>query len=287
VESEKVARVRALFPQSHDIFCLPPEEHDAFFSFLHKDGRAPSAGNWIRFRRGQHKGDLAIVIDSSEAHDLVHVAMVPRISLVPGTAGKRRRTAKVQPALFDPKVIRTAYGQRSVSQDQEGFRFQGRTYANGLCLVNVQAAHAIVREPHPSLEELLLFREAGLETIQSAVADALCQESIRTLWQRGDRMEVISGAFVGSLGCLESLNFDLRSAEIVLSAYDAVDPNMLSQHIALDCLQRYILKGDSVLVMAGRSNGRRGLVVSVDDENVTFVEDKARVEVSCPPFNAP
>jgi transcription elongation factor len=191
--------------------------------------------------------------------------------------GKRQRPAPVGSALFDPKTVEMVYGQGSVTQVQDRYRFENRTYLNGLLLLDNQAVGKLNTEPHPSLDEVIPFHEAQLPAIKRHCMDTLKRESIRNVWQRGDYVQVISGELSPLQGRVESLDFEVWSAAV---QGDWTGNNKLSiQDIPLNCLERRILEGDSVLVAAGRSKERCRIVISVRDGNVTLVDYGTKGEV--------
>ena len=276
--AESLERVRAVFKQSGSIVCVPPEESADLITYSDRRYENKSfKGPWARFRRGERKGNLAIVMEISEVDNSISVATVPRVPLESfATAGKRKQTTPVRAALFDPKAAEAVYGRGSVTYIKDRCRFKNQTYVNGLLLLNNQAAHLFTNEAHPALEELILFSEARLAAIESHVMGALKKESVMNVWQRGDRVKIISGPLISICGQLESLDFEQWLAAVHCHGTD-IEPTI--QDISLDCLQRYVEKGDSVRVVAGRNKERCGLVVSVMDTQVVFVEYKTREEV--------
>jgi hypothetical protein len=274
VRSECREDVQAALPQAHRVLCVPAEEQHDLISYASRRKVKLPEGSWVRIRHAEHKGDLAIVMQTSHVDDSVSIAIVPRIpmGLYP-TRSKQQNTAT---NLFDPGAVESVYGRGSVTKVQDRYRFQNRTYMNGLLLLNNQPVSKLIVEPHPSLDELIPFLEAQLPAIELPCLHTLKRESIRNVWQRGDRVEVVSGAFTQLWGRLESLDFELWSASVQGHWAD----NQLSvQDIPFNCLKRCILKGDNVAVVAGRSKERNGIVISSSDGNVTFIDYSTKEEV--------
>jgi transcription elongation factor len=145
-----------------------------------------------------------------------------------------------------------------------------------LCAHQIQATHAVTIVPHPQIEEILPFYNSGSLEFASFIKQALHRESVRAAWQVGDRVKVLGGAFMTLEGRLKSLDLELWSAEVELQ--DAGGSTSISQ-VPLGLLRRRFFVGSEVHVFAGLSKGRRGIVVSADDESVIFIEDKTREEV--------
>jgi transcription elongation factor len=278
VESEHKEDVQAAFMRTYRVTCVPADEHHDLISYANCRDEKLLEGSWVRFRHGEHKGDLAIVISESQTNDSVSVATIPRIPMgLSLSTGKRQRPAPVRAALFDPKIVEMVYGRGSVTQVQDRYRFKKRTYLNGLLLLDDQAVSNLNTEPHPSLDEVIPFREAQLPAIKNHCMDTLKWESIRNVWQRGDCVQVSSGELSPLQGRVESLDFEVWSAAV---QGNWTDDNKLSiQDIPLNCLERRIFAGDSVLVVAGRSKERCRIVVSVSEGNVMFVDYGTKEEV--------
>jgi transcription elongation factor len=264
--------------RTYHVTCVPADEHHDLISYAHRRDEKLLEGSWVRFRHGEHKGDLAMVIGESQTSDSVSVVAIPRIPMGPFlSTGKRQRPAPVSAALFDPKIVEMVYGQGSVTQVQDRYRFENRTYWNGLLLLDDQAVSSLNTEPHPSLDEVIPFHEAQVPAIKRHCMVTLKRESIRNVWQRGDCVQVLSGELSPLQGLVESLDLEAWSAAV---QGDWTDDNKLSiQDIPFNCLERRILAGDSVLVVAGRSKERCGIVVSVGEGNVTFVDYGTKEEV--------
>jgi ribosomal protein L24 len=280
VEARDRRHVEAAFTQGRKITLIPPEEHAALVAWFDQDSRRLlPEGTWVRFRRGDLKGDVGIVVRSSQADDFVTVAAIPRMPLPPTSAmqlptQKRRKTAATSRTLFDPDSIEAAFGKGSVNKLNDQCTFQKRTYVSGLRLQRLQAAHHLVEEPYPALDDALLFRESGWKEIMQSVGDALRRGSIASTWQAGDKVDIMHGELAGLSGELKSLNLELWSAEIEAFANIAG-----TIQVSLEFLARHVSVGKSVVVIAGKNRGRQGVVVSSDGEYVTFVEDKSRDEV--------
>jgi ribosomal protein L24 len=118
-------------------------------------------------------------------------------------------------------------------------------------------------EHHLSLQELFPFFESGMEAIKTTLMDMLKRESIRHTWQCGDHVEILEGAFPAHPGRLLTLDLNLWSAEVAVEAVPA-ESDHSKQSVSLDGLQCSLMNGDSVLVVAGQSVGRRGLVIQVE-----------------------
>ena len=83
VQAENRLQVQATFTQGRKITQIPQEERAAFVRWFDWTGKKLlPEGAWVRFRRGDLKGDLGIVVESSDANDFVTVAAVPRIPIV-------------------------------------------------------------------------------------------------------------------------------------------------------------------------------------------------------------
>jgi transcription elongation factor len=249
VEAKDRRFVEAAFALGRKITAVPADEHRALAAWFDQSSqRLLPKGTWVRFRRGASKGDLGIVVSSSQVDDLATIASIPRMPS-PSTS---------------PMPLQSSKGGKT------GARL------SGLRLQELQAAHALVEEPRPELDQVLLFRESGWGVVAPSVADALRRGSIRKAWRPGDQVAFVNGELTGFSGRLESLDLELWSATICMLD----TPGLSSQQASLDDLVRRIPMGANVAVVAGKSKERRGVVVSSDHEHTTFIEDKTREEVS-------
>jgi transcription antitermination factor NusG len=236
VEAQSRDDVVAAFPHARWIFRVSFEESINLIQWIDRiRSNQLQKGTWVRFRRGHLKNTLGIVVETRIGTDSTTIATLSHQRADPTATGKET--------------------------DRE------------LCKRQIQAAHAVTIVPHPPMEEVLLFYTSGSLEFASIVKEALHKESVRTSWQTGDRVKVLSGAFITSEGRLKSLDLELWSAEVELQEGGGL------ASIPLDELERHFFVGDEVLVIAGVCKGRHGIVVSLDNEGVVFIEDKTREEV--------
>jgi ribosomal protein L24 len=252
---------------------VPQEDLDDLLSF--REPMRISARSWVRLRSSKHRNDLAYVISTVPESDEVRIAIVPRISPV-----KKRNRGRVAPALFDPTAIETAYGKGSVIAVDNGHIFRGQTYRKGLWIVKMFSMHCLEKESRPSLDELLLFKRAGFETMARAIESAIEFECAATLWRHGDRLEVINGPFRGMFGKVGSVDGYNGTVQVQFDVIGRQHVTRDNSEIQFKDVKRYLNRGDNIKAVAGNHKGQGGIVLRVEAGVITFVEDKTLEEVS-------
>lgn len=221
-------------------------------------GNAPAPrlqeGDWVYFTRGKYKGDPARIrevrVGISERY---LIALVPR--LAPAEEGKRSRRA-----LFDEEKIKDWYpGAEVIKKGNSCFCFNGQTFVNGLLHAQVRASSLSVEKPKP--EDLGFFLRT--EHMFGSIA------SNEYFLRLGDQVRVYRGELIGLEGEVTEMN------EIEVRIQNNFKGNKLytctQASVLREEIRRILYVGDHVMVKAGPSKGRIGLILKLDDKQAIIL----------------
>jgi transcription elongation factor len=153
-----------------------------------------------------------------------------------------------------------------VIQD-DTFTFRAQTYRRGLLVLDLYSTMAMKLEPQPSAQELIPFAES---LIDSRRIDPLLSQ---LHWREGDCVTMYTGSLREKLGYLLDVSHDQRVATVDIHGFQPMEIHCTEMH-------RVFEPGDHVKVIAGGQKGRYGIVTSVLDNRLTFLEDAAAQPVS-------
>lgn len=211
--------------------------------------------SWVRIRHGRYVGDVGQVISSSRDSDEICLAVVPRI-WPDGSETTVRGLER------PPQGLRALGHKKLVPGPVSGsFRLRDVVYlSNGLRILNVQGLH-FVNNYEPTAHELVFFTMAGVNTLR---------ETNRTLLRVTDRVIIVSGSLKGKDGLVKRM--DNESVRIAYSDGSENEVSMVE-------LERAFNIGDTISCVMGPLNGHSGIVVDVQDREVSFVDSESNETV--------
>lgn len=248
-----------------------------------------SPGSWVRILRGNYLQDLAQVVSTTENGDTLTIRCVPRIDLTPrddvgavagvGRLKRKKCTVDVRPRqrLFHYAEVVKRYGRNAVSRQDQLYIFRTETYKEGYLLKSFNLSSLMLENVNPTLDEIAMFSHSDAELEDevmdfSSIVDS-SRRAANALLEPGDRVEVCRGELIGVQGVVEEISGDILTLT-------AVGANLSSQKLLARWVQKVFKVGDHVKVIAGKNAGETGLVVSVTDNVVTFLDDMSLHEVS-------
>lgn len=222
---------------------------------------------WGRIKGGLYDGDLALVVVPSLA-SIVSVYVVPRLI----RNGRRRPPAK----LFNSEDQSLAERNLKVNRDEsEPHRvFIGKCkIEHGLHSFELRRKR-VQRSLPKGLEEVEPFAEAvgvyGMDGMRKSLVlgtvDNIRSADFLTVFQKGDRVWVKTGTYIGKKGVLQSVEDGVVGHVGVEREGEKGDVI----EVALDELRRVFNNGDHVRVIRGRHIGRWGIVVSFEGVTLRF-----------------
>ena len=253
--------------------------------------------SWATIARGIYKGDGCFVEGINETQQAV-VWCIPRLNLslpprktgekiigqrpedVPEGVGRReaskqgpqgKRVKRPEPRVFDPLEVARIFGNTAVSEHNGQYAFQKHVFRGGLVrrMVDVCDLSPEVRFSYS------LYRACSLapHIPQDRVEAFLWYHYGKSL-EAGDRVKVIDGQQVGSVGCIVTITRNFAVIEL--------DGANVSLEVHLKSLRRRIVIGDTVRVEVGVDQGKWGSVIEVSDDEVTILSPNAAQEVRLP-----
>lgn len=231
---------------------------------------------FVRLKRSLYKGDLAQVDYIDTAGNQVMLRLKPRIDYTKmrgalrtvgeKESGKRPRTKRPPPKLFDPDAIRAIGGE--VTSDGDFQIFEGQRYRRGLLYKLFPMDAIIVDGVKPTLNELESTEEHVLHEAELQLG---AEKEIK--FSAGDKVEVAEGELIHLQG--------------KVIAVDGSRVTMMPNHPELkDALEfpaselrKCFHEGDHVRVIDGRYEGDTGTIVRTDEKSAILLSDLSMDEI--------
>ncbi|KAG7751862.1 hypothetical protein KL911_004440 [Ogataea haglerorum] len=250
-------------------------------------------GSYVRIKVGKYKGDLGIVDNLAENDLEVRVKLVPRLDYgkSQGTldSGKGRRgpaSSKFRPPqrLFseieasqnDPEHLSTARRERGY------YIYRNEEFIDGFLYKDVKIQQVETRNVKPTLHELTLFNSGSssegidLQSIASSLKDA---SNKAIVFQPDDRVEIVSGEQAKMKGKVVSAP-EAKIARVQLEGNDDPEVNNSIVEVPTSTLRKIFLPGDHVTVIYGVHSNESGLIVKVEENQVTLVSDQTKRDIT-------
>lgn len=284
IEAEKLAAVDVAIRGVPDIYAnnkvlVPVEEFPDLLRPSKSTEIKLTPGSYVRIKRGKYKGDLAMV-DAIEENGLeVTLQIVPRIdykgSEVDENGKRKRATSKFRPPqrLFSKKDALEFDPQGLIARSSNNFNFRGEEYIDGFLFKLFKLQHLETQNVQPSLEEVSKFNTGDSEDLDlTSIAQSL-KQSNAIVFNSGDRVQVLTGEQQGLQGDVVSANNDIAT----------VKPQGMTGTVLefpLGNLRKIFAEGDHVSVLKGKHAGHTGIVVSINEDQVTFISDQSHKDVT-------
>ncbi|CDK27740.1 unnamed protein product [Kuraishia capsulata CBS 1993] len=254
-------------------------------------------GSYVRIKSGKYKGDLGIVVDVLENDLEVRLRIVPRLdygrsvsqTVIDSTgnaaATKKRSHFDIKsrpPQRLFSESDALMYDRTGISaRSGKRFTYRNEEYVDGFLFKDFKIQILEVKNVKPTLEELTLFRtgeEDGMDL--SSIASTLKQSTDSQItFQPGDRVEVKGGEQGGMKGRVTSAQ---QEKIITITIDDPNFPMMTNTTIEVPSnnLRKVFFTGDHVRVVHGKHTDDSGLIVEVTGDQVTFVSDQTRKDIT-------
>lgn len=237
-------------------------------------------GGYVRIKRGKYKGDLAIIDSIEESGLEVTLQVVPRLDYkgldIDEETGKRKRaTNKFRPPqrLFSRKEALEFDPTNLTARSSNTFTYRGEEYIDGYLFKLFKVQFLETQNVQPSLEEVSKFNTGDSDELDlSSIAQSL-KNSSTVVFRTGDRVQVLQGEQQGLKG------------DVISSANDVVLIKPISfaggnLEFPTNNLRKIFTEGDHVSVLKGKHNGHTGIVVSVNEDQVTFISDQSHKDIT-------
>jgi len=285
IEAAKLTAVDVAIKSVPDIYgnnkvLVPVEEFPDLLRANKSSEVKLNPGSYVRIKRGKYKGDLAIVDSIEETGLEVTLQVVPRLDYkgmdIDEETGKRKRaTNKFRPPqrLFSRKEALEHDPTNLVARSSNTFSYRGEEYIDGYLFKLFKVQFLETQNVHPSLEEVSKFNTGDSDELDlSSIAQSL-KNSSNVVFRTGDRVQVLQGEQQGLKGDVISSANDV----VLIKPISFVGGNL---EFPTSNLRKIFTEGDHVSVLKGKHNGHTGIVVSVDEDQVTFISDQSHKDVT-------
>ncbi|ODV58022.1 transcription elongation factor SPT5, partial [Ascoidea rubescens DSM 1968] len=249
-------------------------------------------GLYVRITRGKYKNDLAIVEDISENGLEARLKVVPRLDYgrnqqSTDADGKKKRAFDSKnrplPRLFserDAKEFDEKYPPVRTGQNQ--FNYRGNIYVEGFLIKDFKIQFLQTKDVQPTLDELTRFSANSGEIDLSSIAQTLKKTSeSSTSFQPGDRVQIVKGELTGLTAIVtNSEKSDIISVKLEKDKNNQIlQEGKLTEIPATDLRKMFVI-GDHVRVIYGKHIDDTGLVITIDNDQVTLISDQSQKDVT-------
>ncbi|ODV85119.1 hypothetical protein CANARDRAFT_199008 [[Candida] arabinofermentans NRRL YB-2248] len=279
---------------------VPIEEYPDLLRPGKSDEVQLQPGAYVRVRTGKYKGDLGIIDNLAENDLEVRVKLVPRLdygrsstqqvfdSSTDGETKKRgpvfnskfrppqRLFSEIEASQYDPEHLSTS------KRDRGYFIYRNEEYIDGFIYKDIKIQQIDSKNIKPTLYELTLFNSGSgsegidLQSIASSLKDS-AEKGI--VFQPDDRVEIVSGEQAKMKGKVMSAP-EASIARIVLEGNNDADVDGSIVEIPTSTLRKIFLPGDHVTVIYGVHAEESGLIVKIEDNQVTLVSDLTKKDIT-------
>lgn len=288
IESPKAAVVEKFLKGVPDIYfnqkiLVPVQELPSLLSATKKANEVEiESGSYVRIRSGIYKNDLASVLEVSPNKLSVLLKIVPRIvyeyeeQYENGKRKKKTLNASNRPpqALFNPTLaLRSDPNNYSMRNDI--YIFRNEEYDDGYLIKEFKINRLITENIIPTVDELTkLSGKSGSDLDLATVSMNLKKaQQANSVFQTGDTIEILSGEQKGSKAVVQSL---ISSSIVLVKLYGFNQPSEYPS----STLRKIFQTGDHVAVINGDHTGDSGLVLNVNNGQVTFVSNQTKKNVT-------
>lgn len=258
-------------------------------------------GSYVRIRSGKYKGDLGVVDNLADNGLEVRVKLIPRLDYGRGVGsltGRGRRGyhkgmarppqklfSQYSASQYDPEHLTTARTERNF------FVYRNEEYIDGYLFKDISTTHLVTKDIRPTLRELELFGmgndskgqdiegepEGSMPVDINKMARSLKKaQSSSILFQPGDRIVVSSGEQTGMHGHVTSVAGNGKIVEVILKDSSTKE----EVEVPASALRKVFLPGDHVTVVRGVHSGESGMIVQVQQKQVTLISDQTGKDVT-------
>lgn len=185
---------------------------------------------------------------------------------------------------FNFEEVAKVWDRKLITKRGNAYVFGQDTYRNGFIEKDIKTSALITEDVNPSLEEITMFaKQDGTESadgsleanIDLSIISNAAKKAAITVLQPGDHVEVFEGEQSGVHGSVDSITNEIATLRV-----EGFDLEGQRVEVPAKSVRKRFRIGDHVKVMSGKNQDETGLVVSVEDNIVTFISDMTNKEVS-------
>ncbi|KAI6132495.1 hypothetical protein EDD16DRAFT_1514639 [Pisolithus croceorrhizus] len=266
------AEVRNRLPPSHrsatkEIILLPPAEATSLAAF--EAQQTLPIRTWVRIKKGLYKGDIGFVERSDQTDVTLIVAPRECPYDLPQQSGEK--------SLFSSELATLASLAlepiTSPIGEDVGFRCGGHDFICGLLRLTV-LTHSVVSVELPIPDDIAFHMVVNFE--RTFVEKTVHLFSAQ-FWRESDTVEICEGELSGSRGKLIDVEWQKRTASVLLHNAEAREGDLDDKDEAIHCciqeLCRVFSTGQTVRIIAGPYRGYVGHIITASGGSVSLQYD--------------
>jgi transcription elongation factor SPT5 len=250
---------------------------------------------YVRLKRGLYEGDLAQVIEIYDNRNKVMVRMVPRLAPEDkeennqsddeeekGSEAKKdkkkfqenaRKRIRPPQRLFLTTEYQNYEKKRDIDSRRSFYVYKKQNFADGLLYKKVTVKTLLTENVNPTIEEIQMFAQA-LGEKDDKLYDQLADFSKKThKFHKGDKVRVIKGELTNLEGIVTKATD--KEVTVIPTIEDLKDP---IEFLPTDLVKSFRI-GDSVKVVAGKSAGKMGFIITIEDNIARIKTDDLRNDI--------
>ncbi|KAI8815976.1 uncharacterized protein EV422DRAFT_610602, partial [Fimicolochytrium jonesii] len=284
IEARQQAAVQAALDGVNNVFIsklrlVPVDEMVDCLTIKAKDQNLDNV-HWFRVKRGKYAGDLGQVIQITENGETMLCRLVPRLEIGregvrgPGAQKRKKNEPRAPQKLFNPMDHKG-----EVRKDRDYYIYNNEYFdREGYLEKNLKVSSVETVNVNPSLEEIGMFSGGTADKADLTHVANLAATRVATDYHIGEPVKITAGAMMGITGVVASIQHDILGIKPD-SAYGSTLPSIV--RVAASEVQKTFNVGDSVKVVKGKHEGAGGLIVVIDDNIITILDEgtKETIEV--------
>ncbi|KAI6094498.1 hypothetical protein F5141DRAFT_1069492 [Pisolithus sp. B1] len=253
--------------QIFEIILLPPAEATSLAAF--EAQQTLPIRTWVRIKKGLYKGDIGFVERSDQTDVTLIVAPREHLYDLPQQSGEK--------SLFSSELATLASLAlepiTSPIGEDVGFRCGGHDFICGLLRLTVPT-HSVVSVELPIPDDIAFHMVANFE--RTFVEKTVHLFSAQ-FWRESDTVEICEGELSGSRGKLIDVEWQKRTASVLLLNAEAREGDLDDKDEAIHCciqeLRRVFSTGQTVRIIAGPYRGYVGHIITASGGSVSLQYD--------------
>ena len=237
-------------------------------------------GQWVRIKNGLYSGDLAKVLEVSDAKNGAIWKIIPRIP-TDEEIEKRKisqlATMRPQKKLFSTNFITSGDVREIIHEviNKRVFKWNKMWFRKGFLIKFFTQKNLEVQTPNPTFQEVNSFRipkkqqnmsedetssDSSTHAGDTEIIDS--ETTATTIFSKGDIIKVVSGELKNLLGKIESIEDNLIKFRPDIESFESM------LEIDYKSIVKYFSPGDSVRVISGHYKGEKGIVTKISGAKV-------------------
>lgn len=287
LEADKVSAVDDALKGVSDVYpnnrtLVPVEEFPDLLRVSKSNEITLNPGNYVRIKRGKYKGDLAIVDSIDESGLEVTLQVIPRLNYAssqeidPATGKRKRENFQFRPPqrLFSKKDALENDPTNFQARSNNSFIYKGDEYIDGFLFKTFKVQFLETQNVQPSLEEISKFNSGNSDDLDlTSIAQSL-KHSESVTFRIGDSVQVLHGEQQGLIGDIVYTSNEIAK---IKPSETSIKEEL---EFPLSNLRKVFNEGDHIRVLKGKFSNHSGIVVSIKNDQITFISDQTKKDIT-------